>query len=34
MNQDMVDVERKGPIPDDVFDRAKNGIVLDDLLSL
>ena len=33
MNQDMVDVERKEPIPDDVFDRAKNGIVLDDLFS-
>jgi 2-polyprenyl-6-methoxyphenol hydroxylase-like FAD-dependent oxidoreductase len=33
MNQDMVDVEQKEPIPDDVFDRAKNGIVLNDLLS-
>jgi 2-polyprenyl-6-methoxyphenol hydroxylase-like FAD-dependent oxidoreductase len=32
MNQDMVSVERQGPIPDDVFDRAKNGIVIDDLL--
>lgn len=32
MNQDMVSVERKEQIPDDVFDRAKNGIMLDDLL--
>ena len=32
MNQDMVSVERKEQIPDDVFERAKNGIVLDDLL--
>jgi 2-polyprenyl-6-methoxyphenol hydroxylase-like FAD-dependent oxidoreductase len=32
LNQDMVSVEREGPIPDDVFERAKNGIVLDDLL--
>jgi 2-polyprenyl-6-methoxyphenol hydroxylase-like FAD-dependent oxidoreductase len=32
LNQDMVDVERQGPIPDDVFDRAKNGIAIDDLL--
>lgn len=33
MNQDMVSVERKTPIPDDVFDRAKNAIALDDLLA-
>jgi 2-polyprenyl-6-methoxyphenol hydroxylase-like FAD-dependent oxidoreductase len=33
LNQDMVSVERQGPIPDDVFDRAKNGINLDDLLT-
>jgi hypothetical protein len=33
MNQDMVSVERRTPIPDDVFDRAKNAIVLEDLLS-
>ncbi len=33
LNQDMVDVEREGPIPDDVFDRAKNGIVIDDLFA-
>jgi 2-polyprenyl-6-methoxyphenol hydroxylase-like FAD-dependent oxidoreductase len=32
-NQDMVSVERKTPIPDDVFDHAKNAIVLDDLLA-
>jgi 2-polyprenyl-6-methoxyphenol hydroxylase-like FAD-dependent oxidoreductase len=31
LNQDMVSVERQGPIPDDVFDHAKNGIKLDDL---
>jgi 2-polyprenyl-6-methoxyphenol hydroxylase-like FAD-dependent oxidoreductase len=34
LNQDMVSVERTTPIPDDVFNRAKNGIVLDDLISL
>jgi hypothetical protein len=28
----MVSVEREGQIPDDVFDHAKNGIVIDDLL--
>jgi 2-polyprenyl-6-methoxyphenol hydroxylase-like FAD-dependent oxidoreductase len=33
MNQDMVDVQRQTPIPDDVFDRAKRGIVIDDLLA-
>jgi 2-polyprenyl-6-methoxyphenol hydroxylase-like FAD-dependent oxidoreductase len=32
MNQEMVSVERRGPPPDDVFDHAKNGIVIDDLL--
>lgn len=31
-NQDMVSVERRTPIPDDVFDHAKNAIVLDDLM--
>ena len=33
LNQDMVSVERQGPIPDDIFERAKNGISLEDLLS-
>jgi 2-polyprenyl-6-methoxyphenol hydroxylase-like FAD-dependent oxidoreductase len=32
MNQDMMSVERRDHIPDDVFARAKNGIVIDDLL--
>ena len=31
-NQDMVSVERAGPIPEDVFERAKNAIKLDDLM--
>jgi 2-polyprenyl-6-methoxyphenol hydroxylase-like FAD-dependent oxidoreductase len=31
-NQDMVSVERKAPIPQDVFDRAKNAIALEDLM--
>jgi 2-polyprenyl-6-methoxyphenol hydroxylase-like FAD-dependent oxidoreductase len=31
-NQDMVSLERREPIPDAVFDEAKNAIVLDDLL--
>jgi 2-polyprenyl-6-methoxyphenol hydroxylase-like FAD-dependent oxidoreductase len=33
-NQDMVSIERKTHIPDDIFDRAKNAIALDDLLGL
>jgi 2-polyprenyl-6-methoxyphenol hydroxylase-like FAD-dependent oxidoreductase len=33
LNQDMVDVNRPGSTPDDVMDRAKNGIDLDDLLA-
>jgi len=32
MNQDMVDPMRKGPIPDEVMTRAKQGIDLSDLL--
>jgi 2-polyprenyl-6-methoxyphenol hydroxylase-like FAD-dependent oxidoreductase len=31
-NQDMVSLERREPIPDDVFDDAKNSIVIDDLI--
>jgi 2-polyprenyl-6-methoxyphenol hydroxylase-like FAD-dependent oxidoreductase len=31
MNQDMVSVERQTHIPDDIFEKAKNGISLDDL---
>lgn len=30
-NQDMLDLERQGPIPDDLFDAAKNAIKIDDL---
>jgi 2-polyprenyl-6-methoxyphenol hydroxylase-like FAD-dependent oxidoreductase len=32
MNQDMVDLNRKGPIADEVMTRSKNGIDLGDLL--
>jgi 2-polyprenyl-6-methoxyphenol hydroxylase-like FAD-dependent oxidoreductase len=32
MNQNMVDPHRKGPIPDEVMTRSKNGIDLSDLL--
>jgi len=32
MNQDMVDLTRQGPTPDEIMTRAKNGIDLDDLL--
>jgi len=32
MNQDMVDVTRLGPVPDEVMARSKNGIELSDLL--
>ena len=32
MNQDMVDVTRLGPIPDEIMTRAKTGIELGDLL--
>jgi hypothetical protein len=31
-NQDMVLLERREPSPDDVFDDAKNSIVIDDLI--
>ena len=31
-NQDMVSVERREPIPDDIFDEAKNAITIDDLI--
>jgi len=34
MNQGMVVVDRGGPIPDDVMDAAKNGIEMDDLLTV
>jgi 2-polyprenyl-6-methoxyphenol hydroxylase-like FAD-dependent oxidoreductase len=33
LNQALVDLERRGPAPDDQFNRAKNGIELDDLLN-
>jgi 2-polyprenyl-6-methoxyphenol hydroxylase-like FAD-dependent oxidoreductase len=33
MNPDMVDVQRQTPIPDDIFNRAKNGIVIDGQLA-
>ena len=33
-NQDMASVERKEPIPDDIFDRAKNAIAIDDLIAV
>jgi hypothetical protein len=32
MNQDMLSVERQTHIPDDIFEKAKNGISLDDLI--
>jgi 2-polyprenyl-6-methoxyphenol hydroxylase-like FAD-dependent oxidoreductase len=31
-NQDMLNIERREPIPDDIFDEAKTAINLDDLL--
>jgi 2-polyprenyl-6-methoxyphenol hydroxylase-like FAD-dependent oxidoreductase len=31
LNQNLVDPERQGPIPDELLDAAKNGIVLADL---
>ncbi len=31
LNQDLVDLAREGPIPDDQLDAAKNGIVLEEL---
>ena len=31
-NQDMVSLERRAPIPDDIFDEAKNALVIDDLM--
>jgi 2-polyprenyl-6-methoxyphenol hydroxylase-like FAD-dependent oxidoreductase len=33
LNQGLVDMERRGPAPDEQFNRAKYGIVLDDLLN-
>jgi 2-polyprenyl-6-methoxyphenol hydroxylase-like FAD-dependent oxidoreductase len=33
-NQDMVSVERQEQVPDDIFDRAKNAIVIDDLIAV
>lgn len=33
MNQDMVSVERQTHIPDDIFEKAKNGISLHDLIT-
>ncbi|UPG96059.1 FAD-dependent monooxygenase [Luteibacter aegosomatissinici] len=33
LNQDMVDLTHKGPIPDEIMTRAKNGIDLADLLA-
>ena len=34
LNQALVDLERRGHVPDEQLTRAKNGIVLDDLLNL
>lgn len=34
LNQALVDLERRGHVPDDQLTRAKNGIVLDDLLNV
>ena len=31
-NQDMLSVERREPIPDDILDQAKNATTLDDLI--
>jgi 2-polyprenyl-6-methoxyphenol hydroxylase-like FAD-dependent oxidoreductase len=31
-NQDMLDLSRREPVPDDIFDAAKNAIDIDDLL--
>jgi 2-polyprenyl-6-methoxyphenol hydroxylase-like FAD-dependent oxidoreductase len=33
-NQDMLNLERREPIPDDIFDAAKNAISLDDLWAI
>jgi 2-polyprenyl-6-methoxyphenol hydroxylase-like FAD-dependent oxidoreductase len=33
-NQDMLDLERQEPIPDNIFDTAKNAIKLDDLWAI
>ncbi len=33
-NQDMVSLERQEQVPDDIFDRAKNAIVIDDLIAV
>jgi 2-polyprenyl-6-methoxyphenol hydroxylase-like FAD-dependent oxidoreductase len=33
-NQDMVSLERREPIPDDIFDQAKNAITIDDLIPI
>jgi hypothetical protein len=34
LNQALVDLERRGHVPDDQLTRAKHGIVLDDLLNV
>jgi 2-polyprenyl-6-methoxyphenol hydroxylase-like FAD-dependent oxidoreductase len=31
-NQDMISLEHEGQVPDDIFDRAKNAIAIDDLI--
>ena len=33
LNQALLDLRRQGPIPDDVMEKAKWGIALDDLSS-
>jgi uncharacterized protein Smg (DUF494 family) len=33
-NQDMLNLERREPVPDDIFDAAKNAIDIDDLLAV
>jgi hypothetical protein len=33
-NQDMVSLERQEQVPDDIFDRAKNAIAIDDLIAV
>jgi hypothetical protein len=34
LNQALADPTREGPVPDDMMERAKRGIVLDDLKEL
>jgi hypothetical protein len=33
-NQDMLELERRTPIPDEIFDAAKNAINIDDLIAV